>query len=649
MTYLKWFDFTDFEQFPEELRTLWIKAAKDYIDEPKDKRFGAWYQWAKYYYEGKAFANVPPLQWDEYKVEKQVEALQTARELWDEAMPLQGGEWQHLINSCTKVLRDRDILVDPEYNDETIFSLWQTIVPMDVQNGIFFKDMTGNGFVYSESEGLWREMEIKQIIAHVHRMFQVHVKADKFRWSSEDVKKTWSRQMGNVATYNGFLTLLRGSQSLPHPYEEKLDAWEWAIPIGDRKVFDCKEGKAIEREIQHYFTKAAPFMYLSNYTNAAGEIINDAKKREELINAVRKKVNFIKLLSLLWDLFPNAMQFVEQSFKDPARLWFIVLRLGAFLSGYCTRESLFVYGKGKGGKSTLFQTIISTVGDLGIILGKLSFIKSKNDSAGAHNTDRMRAVRKRACLVDELESTDHMNESLIKNWVSHQILPAREIYGKQQEIRMKSSLTFLTNEPPKFSTEDVTIQERILAIKVTTKFFDENCDKNEKPSNFTIKSEWKDGYSKQEDVHWMYRTKESWEQSLSFLSNEEKKNELGSFLCICARIAYIIVMEQGNIQLPTPDIVFKDKKTFFSQSDVVDQFVKEYYERETDKKSAATLKEVYAKFTEVWKDYGIKHFTLQAFKNNLNAKNLLLEVGKKKAQKVKLKLKKDDSRSFYSS
>lgn len=253
----------------------------------------------------------------------------------------------------------------------------------------------------------------------------------------------------------------------------------------------------------------------------------------------------------------------------------------------------------------------------------------------------MRAVRRRACLVDELESTDQMNESLIKNWVSHQIVPLREIYGKQQEVRMNSSLTFLTNEPPRFSLEDTVIQERITAVKVTTKFFDEHCSPNEKPATFKSRSEWKDGYSKQEDIYWIYRTKESFDESLTFATVLEKRNELGTFLCICARLVYIMVNVHRHVQLPIPDIVLKDKQTFFAQSDVVGYFIQEYYDRETDKKKGLTLKEVYKKFTEQMKDYGLKHFTLQAFKTNLSSKNLLFTVAAKKAQTVKLKLRED--------
>lgn len=642
-SFLKWLDYHDYYEFDPAHQWLFLKAVKQYSEGDEATRWVNWWKWCQgyYYMVANQDLKIADYNYNEMRALNEREQEEKARNAWIQADEITPVDFQKLLGLNREHLRDKDIWLDPECNDKTIKDLWLGLVPMEIQEGVFFKDMNGNGFVYSPSKALWEELEAKQIQTHVFTVFEKLDMKSKFRFSRPEVEKLWLKQMGNIATYQGFFTILRGLQRVPHPYEEKLDALEWYIPVANEKVYRCSDGKLLDRELSNFFTRAAKFSYLNTRTNSKGQVINDYKTRVALMKQARVKIDPPVILNGLRSMFPNVMAFVEQSFKDPDRLWFIILRMGAMLSGYCTRESLFVYGKGKGGKSTLFQTILQVAGDLGIILGKPTFIKSKTDSAGSHNTDRMRAVRRRACLVDELESTDQMNESLIKNWVSHQIVPLREIYGKQQEVRMNSSLTFLTNEPPRFSLEDTVIQERITAVKVTTKFFDEHCSPNEKPATFKSRSEWKDGYSKQEDIEWIYRTKESFDESLTFATVLEKRNELGTFLCICARLVYIMVNVHRHVQLPIPDIVLKDKQTFFAQSDVVGYFIQEYYDRETDKKKGLTLKEVYKKFTEQMKDYGLKHFTLQAFKTNLSSKNLLFTVAAKKAQTVKLKLRED--------
>lgn len=634
--FFKWLDITDFMGLSDDTKYSLLKAAKEYIQ--GDNAFDFWWKWGQQYYLD-AVREEDKLAADE-TIEARAKGI--AKKEWDDAPPIRDDEWVALVGAITIHLKRNEVYIDPDTNDETLFHFFYCFVPEEKRDAIFFKDMTGNGFVYSPDKALWEELEYKQILVHVHSLFQRYVGHERFRFSTPDVQKAWIHQMGYVHTYQGMLTILRGKQRVPHPFEAKLDAAEWLIPIGQNRVYCSNVGGVRDRKPEDLFTRAAPFDYCQQVLDDNKHVINNKDVRVGMMMKWKeKKIGPAEVLRNLRILFPNAMNLIEQSFKDEERLWFIVLRIGAMFSGYCTRESLFVYGKGKGGKSTLFQTILAVFGDLGIILGKLTFLKSKMDSAGQHNTDRMRAVRRRACLIDELESTDQMNESLIKNWVSHQILPAREIYGKQAEIRMKSSLTFLTNEPPRFSTEDITIRERLSAVRVTTKFFDENCPKNERPLNFTTVAEWKDGYSKQEDIYWIYRTKDSWNESLSFTKDEKKQSELGTLVCILTRIVYIMVHHHGCIQLPTPDKVAKDKLAFFSMGDVVDLFIGEYYERETDKKKAITLKECYKKFTDCWKEYGIKNMTLHTFKNNLNAKNLLLPLTSKKAVRVKLRLKDD--------
>lgn len=550
-------------------------------------------------------------------------------------------EYPEVALLVRKLTSNSNVFVDPILNDLFFKDLWHLVVLEEHRNYIQFRNTAGDGWIFDVHEQLWRAVDVKQMQVHILETFNRSIKRENcVLFTTDKQQNYWETKIGDLTTFTGLINLLKGRCRYPNPFEQKLDKKEWLIPLKNAKVYDVILGKVRQRTMDDCFTTEVAFSYLSDYLNENATVINDSKIQlsfNELL--CNKSLDQKKIITCLEQLCPNAMKLVEGSFTEPSRLWFLILRLGILLSGFCTREILFVYGKGKGGKSTLFQTIADVCGDLGIILQKASFLRNKMDSGSSHKTDLKRASGRRVCLVDELESSDVLNETLLKNWASHQKIPMREIYGKQGEEQMKSFVVFVTNEPPRFSQEDPTIRERIRAVKCTTKYFDGECPKAERPLAYSGDDTWIDGYSESEDTYWIRRTSEKEEFYRSFKDKEEMKNELGTLLCLATQLAYHVLEKGRRTQLPFPSKVQEDSLAFFQESDVIECFLNEYYEEETDYYDAVSLKEMYEKFRFTFPELGIKSFTLQTFKRSLSGKNLLFATNKHALIKVKKKLK----------
>ena len=561
---------------------------------------------------------------------------------FNDAQPLETDDYQLVWETAKELVRKLDVIMDPQLTDLTNYQLWESVVPQEVRSAFEFRNSAGDGWVFKEDACLWKTVDFKQMQQQIFNVAYSYFSTAKIVFSSEKQEMYWKQKIRDASTYYGMINHIKGMRMYPNPIEQSMDKNPWLIPLQENRVFDAKTVTLRRRDKTDYFTQETAFSYLDNASFGEVKLWNDEKIRKALFEKFSDKSpeEVIKSLS---DLCPTAMKWLKNTFTDPGRLWFILLRLGALLSGFCTREVLFVYGKGKGGKSTLFQTITEICGDLGIVLLKSSFIKNKIETGSSHRTDLKRAVGRRVAIVDELESSDHMNETILKNWASHQKIPMREIYGKQSEDTLRSFLIFLTNEPPRFSQEDTTIRERVRAVRVTTKYFDQDLPPSERPAAFTDKASWQDGYSEAEDTYWIYRTPEKEQEWRTFRDDAVKKDELGTLLCLLTAVVYRVTKNGRVAQLPIPEKVMQDSKIFFEESDVVETFFNEYFVDEKDYDKAVTLKEVYDKFKLTFNDLGIKSFTFQTFKRSLNGKNLLFPSTKHRAVKVKKTFKSQSS------
>lgn len=586
---------------------------------------------------------------DHTNSEKWKEIVLDLEKKYQSAEELEPKEYSDLISACKELLKkESNCIVDPPITDVMNHTLWMKYVPAQVRDNFQFKNTSGDGWIFNEETLLWKAVDQKQMQMYIFRTAQQHFEAADVSFTTAKQEAYWRQKICDASTYNGLVNLLKGHRLYPNEMEQSLDRKPWLIPCQNGMVFDAREGVCRKRIREDHFTQETSFTYLEDGDGHMGNddkdeiVINDSKAKKALFDNYAKLTKE-QIINALTSLCPNAMEWICNTFTDENRLWFVLLRLGAILSGFCIREVLFVYGPGKGGKSTLFQTIAEICGDLGIVLLKSTFLKNKMETGSSHRTDLKRAVGRRLAIVDELESSDHMNETLLKNWASHQKIPMREIYGRQSEDTLRSFLIFLTNEPPRFSQEDTTIRERVRAVRVVTKYFDKDCPVNERPAKFTTEEEWKDGYSEAEDTYWIYRTLEKEKTWRLFKESRSKQDELGTLLCLLTAITYRVTKGGISMQLPIPEKIVADSKRFFEESDVVENFLAEFYEDEKLYDQAVTLKEMYDKFKQTFPDLGIKSFTLQTFKRSLAGKNLLFPNTRNRAIKVKKAIKGSQS------
>lgn len=644
--YLKWVTGDDFMNLSKPKTDLWIRAFKTFPKTSKEAQYEKFLSWIidalnEHLEVGRERRSLTEQQ--KYRED----TLKEYQERFDSLPILQGTDFGEFDSMVRDTIKHTDTLVDPDISDKVLLELYNLYVPEDVREELQFTDSAGCGYVFCRESALWCQLDGKQMQTHLYLITSTRLQAAKVFFTSTGAEAYWKKRIGDLSTYNGLFAILKGRRLYPNNIEEKINRQEWLVSLSNKTVFDAKTATTRVRVKEDYFSQEMDITYLDDVADSNDLVINDAKLRAEFLKELSDAdVYPHRATAFLHGLFPNVMKMVSETFTDNDRLWFILCRLGVILSGFCIREILFVYGKGKGGKSTLFQSIVDICGNFGIVIQKASFLKNKFETGASHKTDLKRAVNRRICLVDELESSDVMNETLLKNWASHQKIPMREIYGKQGEELLKSYLVFITNEPPRFSQEDSTIRERVRAVRVTTKYFDNDCPRNERPLSYTSRDSWKDGYSDAEDTHWVYRTSEKEAFSRSFRESKERRSELGSFLCLLTTMVYKICKNGRQTQLPIPAVVQEDSRIFFEESDVIETFLDEFYEDEKTYAAACTLRDVYDKFRFKFPELGIRSFTLQTFKRALGGKNLLFPQNRKSAIKIKKKLKNSDANVY---
>lgn len=567
--------------------------------------------------------------------EKIAERQQELADVWKHMPQMDDAQWGTFCSYCRALVAKEGKVVDPLLHDALLLQIWDAYVKEEIRNAIMFKDESGDFFIYDNKLKIWQERDAKNAPAWLFTQMVEEcldlVKKQTFLFSKSSKQKVFELWVQKLCTYGALANLLKLRCKFPNPKIQGLNTKAWMTPLLYDVNYDAQDMKLVQREKEDYFSAHANFWYLS-VTNK----INTSEQRLELRALLRDESEVKKgtsIVDLLKNMFPNAMQLVTMCFHDFDRLWFMLLRLGMLMSNTCAREILFLYGKGKGGKSSLMFTVLNVLGDLATPMSKQSFVKSKLESSGSsHTTDLCKAAHRRFVLVDELESSDSMKESLLKNWASHQPIAIRELFRKQSQQVMKAYLVFLTNSPPRFSMEDMVIMERVKAVKVTTKFFNEMSRDSERPRNFSPDS-WVDQYCEEEDVYWVYQTPEK-KEFLKKFDESIYQHELGTLLCALSTITFWYLQFFGD--LPYPKIIIHDNDEFFKAGDILEMFMQESCEKVTSYDDATDFMDLLHSFNQFVYKFGQKSFHPGNFKKILQSKNLVYQ---RKAKNAKLKVK----------
>jgi len=483
-------------------------------------------------------------------------------------------------------------------------------------------DVDGTSIVWEPEPHLW-VMRRKERSAIALGSALTSLLDTKIIFTDDKLKTAWKTRCSNNGAVHNILVWMKGAVPIfPNPIRVKLDRERWHVPILEHKLVDLTTLDIRTRNPVDLFTTETSFAWIQGVPKG-DVIIMDEKLFDEFKDAC--KVDRNKAFDLLYRLCPNAMKFIAGPFRNKDRLKFALLHLGLSLTTHCIRKAIWIFGDGRGMKSTMMAAITKCLGHLATALTKKVFFVSGSDAS--HNTDLMRAEGKRLVYVDELEKKDALKETIYKLYTAQQKISARQIFGSQDEWDPIGTLWLLLNAIPSMQFSDHSIPDRILPIKGTTRVFTVNGDPSERPPHFKNVDEWKDGEDEETGLYWVLKdpVEEKWADL--FLKPESEgghQNELGTLLVLAAHLAYKTIEDKTSLgEIPVPDIVKKDRMDFMREADQVGQYL-------ADNCSLDARGSV-VEFKDIWRDYkgwcteqGVRPMEMKQLKASLRQKSLLI-------------------------
>jgi len=180
----------------------------------------------------------------------------------------------------------------------------------------------------------------------------------------------------------------------------------------------------------------------------------------------------------------NFMQFLNDIFKGEKELIEFVQRLLGLASSGILTEHIFpiLWGPGRNGKTTLFESIKAVTGELsGPIQAEMLLKQTFTRSSAGPSPDIMGLQGKRIVWADEIEEGRLLNVAKVKWLVGGDTLIGRPVQGKK-EIRFKPTHTLflLTNHKPHIPADDPAIWQRVFLIEFSMSFVDDPKGNNER-------------------------------------------------------------------------------------------------------------------------------------------------------------------------
>lgn len=162
---------------------------------------------------------------------------------------------------------------------------------------------------------------------------------------------------------------------------------------------------------------------------------------------------FLKFLNNILKKHPETIDFIHRLF------------------GYClTAETFeqkifFLYGDGNDGKSVLLDTISKAMGEYACSAKKDLIMNNPQQNTNMNENSLARIKAKRLVWIDEVGSSDKLNEGLVKNVTSGTgEISARFLYANEFTYRFTSKIIVTTNYEPRITGTDRGIWRRIVVL-----------------------------------------------------------------------------------------------------------------------------------------------------------------------------------------
>lgn len=181
---------------------------------------------------------------------------------------------------------------------------------------------------------------------------------------------------------------------------------------------------------------------------------------------------------------PVFQQFLKDVFNDEMDLITFIQRLFGFACSGLSNEHIFpiLWGGGRNGKGTLFETIREVTGALsGPIQSEMLLKQTFTRSSAGPSPDIMSLHGKRIVWANETDEGRKLNVSKVKWLAGEDTLVGRHVQGKK-EIRFKPTHTLFlqTNHKPRIPADDQAIWQRVLLIPFNMSFVDDPKKANER-------------------------------------------------------------------------------------------------------------------------------------------------------------------------
>lgn len=174
---------------------------------------------------------------------------------------------------------------------------------------------------------------------------------------------------------------------------------------------------------------------------------------------------------------PNFDGFIRQIFMNDAELlsW-IQMALGYQLTGHVSEQVFFsAYGTGANGKSTLYETIISALGDYaGTMQFETLLAGDKSNTRVLEAVGKLRG--KRMIIASEVDSSRRLSEALVKQLTGGDTLTGTNLYSGTFEFSPTHKINLLANHMPYTKDASYGMERRIKIVPFQRKFSAEERD-----------------------------------------------------------------------------------------------------------------------------------------------------------------------------
>jgi len=181
---------------------------------------------------------------------------------------------------------------------------------------------------------------------------------------------------------------------------------------------------------------------------------------------------------------PRWLQFLDEV-TDANRdlVAFLKRWVGYVLTGEVKEQRLTImYGDGQNGKSTFINIIAALLGELAQKAEFDTFVQHQfSRGAGSSREDIMSMVGKRLVYASEGERQRKLNEALVKELTSSEVMSARHNFGRQLQFQPTFKPVLITNPKPVIEGNDLGIQRRMLLLPFTVTIPDHRRDPDLEP------------------------------------------------------------------------------------------------------------------------------------------------------------------------